>query len=299
MRASIALALLALSPAFAEDAAKTWTLKFDSKPAVGMMTDETMEESTNMAMKISSGGKVVREEASEKSSSFEFRCEITAVSDNHRTGIKWTFKKAKRVEGGVESACGFEGKTVIGTRGEDKKWTFAYEDGAAVADADLASLRTATDTKQKDKDEPSGQEMFAPKAPVKEGESWTPDMELIGKSFGSDSLSVDQEASKGTCTLKKVETRNGVEFGLVTFDLSLEMDFKAPLTLEKSIPFTTQGEINACLDGSGPDGTMKMTFVAEGKRAGSVAQKKGQPVAIELDMLSKGTMTRTRTSVKP
>ena len=215
-----------------------------------------------------------------------------------RTGVKWTFRKAESKENDEETKFGFAGKTVIGKRDDAKKWSYAYEDGSPVAEDDLKALSDATDTKEKPGGEPSGEDIFCPKSPVKVGESWAADLALVAKSFGDDSTDIETDASKATCTLKKVETRGGAAYGIVEIDLLLAMKFKPPIQLEKSLPLTCKGELDACLDETQPDGSMKTTFELKGKSSGTVARKGKEPLAIELEMHSKGTMEKSRKSVK-
>jgi len=296
MRMAFAFVLLALRPVIAEDAAKTWTLKFEWQPVVGMKIHETTEDKFSTSMKISAGGEVVSERESEKTTSFDFVSEITAVSGEDRTGVKWTFKKARVLEDGEETIYGFEGKTVIGKRDKAKKWTQEYADGAPISEDDLSALEGACGTAPKEDDAPSVEDMFSPKKPVKVGETWSPDVKDVAKSFG-EGAEIDEKESKGTCTLKSVETRNGANIGTIVIDFNIGMLFPDPIKLEKSIPLLMKGEFRACIDGTLPDETTKLDAEAIGTRKGTITED-GQVLQIELEMDMKVNLMTTKKSIK-
>jgi hypothetical protein len=295
---ALLFAVLVVRPASAEDAEKTWTLKEKWKPVAGAKVSVTKDETATSKLKVSMGGQVVREEDSEKVKAYDYTMEITAVSGEEATGKTWTFRKARVTEDGEETVYGFEGKTVVGKRDDKEAWTLAYDDGTAVAEGDLAALEKVCDTAPDDEDKPDPDEAFAPKNPVKAGDSWSPDMEMVMKAFGGKKgPELDKAASKGTCTLKSVESRNGASYGVIGLSLDLAMLFPPPVKLEKSLPFTIKGEMNICIDGTQPDGTMKMDALLEGTRKGTVTER-GQEIAVELEMLNKMNMVETKKTVK-
>ena len=144
---------------------------------------------------------------------------------------------------------GFEGKTVIFTRGEDGDVSYAYKGGSKLEGEDLKGIKKAFAVgSKKDKDDPTGTEIFAPKKPGGVGESWEAEIGVMARSLGAkDGLKIDEEASKAKFTLTSVEKRGDVEFGKISGTMELAVVEMGPLKLETAIPFKLTFDLNGCI----------------------------------------------------
>jgi len=291
---ALALSLVAR----AEDAARTYDIKIEQKPVVGQKTDSVKTTSMKTKMKMVQDGQVLKEEGKEENGSYEFTCEVTAVDGDEMTGATWTFRKATHLEGGQPVAWGFEGKTVTGKLGEDGAWEFACEDESELSEEEVAGIKDATGKKKKKgKDEPDMDDVFKPKNPVKVGESWSPDLEALAKSFGGDNLKVDVEDSKATCTLKSVETRDGATCGTILVDIDLSIGSIPPMTFNEPFHFAIAFKLDVCIDGSRPDGKMSATLKLDGTRKATMKQGK-QTMNCDMSLGLDGVMEETRKAAK-
>ncbi len=176
------------------------------------------------------------------------------------------------------------------TKGQAR--TFALEDGGAFLDGDLAALKKAfiggEDNSESGK--PSGAEVFAPRSPVKVGESWTPDLKTIVSAMLDREMAagVDLEKSRAVFTLKSVERRAGADYGVIEGVLEVPLRQMGPMTLETPILFRITMSLDACIDGTLPDGVLNMAVEMKGKSP--VAGPNGQ-VEMTLDMTATGKAT--------
>lgn len=277
----IALAILVLAAAAAAQDDKTYDLKLDFKVQKGQKFDISETEKQTAITIVTAGGTPVHEEEKEDASTFEARETILEVRDGKRAKVSWEFKKARRLVEGEEQAYGFEGKTVVATIPEDGERTFELEGGGELSEEDLEGLKKSfSSDPKKGKERKSPEEIFAPKKPVKVGESWTPDMAEIAKSFG-EGLSVDVEKSTGTFSLKSVETRDGVEMGLIVGKLEFVVDKFGPVELETPLKMAMDLEVLTSLDKGMPQGDMQMKMTMKGTSAATV---QGNQMDIEVDL---------------
>lgn len=295
----VSLLGLALSAAaFAEDADKAWDLSLESKPKVGEKVEVTKKNRMKTVMKMTQGEKVLKEDAKTEAGSYEFTAETTAVDGDEETAAKWTFRKASREEGGKDVAWGFEGKTIEGKAREGGDWEFTCTDGTALTAAELKAVKDATGKKgAKSEDEPDMGEVLRPGKPVKVGETWSPDIDAIAKSFGGENLSVDAEDSKAVCTLKSVVMRDGVPYGRIAVELDLSVPGFPPVEFDEPLHFVIAMELEACIDGTLPDGLMKGTMTLKGTR-GAKMRRGEQVVTFDMELGMEGTVTEARWRAK-
>jgi hypothetical protein len=138
----------------------------------------------------------------------------------------------------------------------------------------------------------SGEEIFAPKSPVAVGEQWIPDIATIaqGLEIGD---GIDLKRSTVKATLKSTEMRDGVEFGHIKIFMELWLTKFGPMQLDDPVLMKFEGDIDACIDGAQPDGTMNLTMDAKGYSAAKVDSPPGE-VQISIDFDSK-TQQRQKT----
>lgn len=289
--------LLGVLPGRAQDPNRTYDLKFESPPRVGQKVEWTKTENQDMKINVLLEGKVVQKQETSASFSFAAVSEVLEVAGKKMARMKVTFSKAVRTTNGVEASYGFAGKTVLVRRGVDGKAVFAYESGDPLTGTDLEGARKAVQWDDEKKSEPSGAEIFAPKKPVRAGESWSPDLPLFAKMLAGDTsgLAFDMSKSIGSFTLRSVEKRAGAEFGKIDGSFLLALTSMGPLKLNSTVPFRADFKIDACIDGSIPDGVMNGTMSVKGK---STTKPPGGQAVLGLDIDMKFTQVMKRTSAR-
>ena len=276
---------------FAQDPNKTYELDLEYVGKVGETCTVSDRDTMTMTLKILRGDQLLNENGNTEDNQMRAVRTVLGVDGGTRVREKWTFRKAARLVDGAEVSYPFEGKTVIATGGEDG-WSFRYEGGDPLAGEELDSIRKLTDHKSKKKDEPSGKEMFAPGKPVRIGEAWKPGIDAIIRGFGGDeeSMKIDKETSIAKLTLKAVSKRGGVEFGKIEGDFEFKILQFGPMKLNKPLAMKLSFELDACIDGSCPDGVMLMTMDMTGVRTSSIPGAEGQ---FTLDIEMAGKMGKT------
>lgn len=205
------------------------------------------------------------------------------------TKLTRVYKKATRFDFGAKGPkpLGHQGKTVtIERRGNAYEFT---ADGKALDASDAASLMQ--EFSNPDKSEGKVQDLL-PAAPVKVGQSWTVGPEAAQRFLSGMPFGIDVTKSKLTGTLTRTYTRDGKPWGGLTFDFDLVLDPKAaagPKGGDASGTVKIRALVDAVIDGSAPDGTMKMIVKmnATGKEGGK-----------ETKMVGDHSRTRTIKSVK-
>ena len=280
MRALTLIACLALNAA-AQD--KAYDLKLNTPRKTGQKCRLT--ESNQMKMSMNANGQPAAQ--NEEKTRFEAVEEVIKSDGQGNAELRWTFSKAEHLEEGETKPYGFQGKTVTVKQVKGKDSEFAYADGGAIAEADLAGLKKAFDEDGDDK----AAKALAPPKPVKVGDSWSPDVKEVAEMFDKDmAAGVDVAKSKAKFTLKAIEKRGGSEFGKIEGTIELAMGAMGPLKLETPIVMKLNAELDVCVDGSLPDGVMKLKAEMKG---GSNADAGGTQVKLDLDLNVSGEMTKT------
>jgi hypothetical protein len=249
----------------AQDSNKTYELKLKCPPVVGHKTDMTHTESQKMSMVIKAGDQVVQAVNQAEDRSFAALEEILKVEGDKPTLLRWKFSKAVKMAEGKETVFGFQGKTVLVKKSEGQDTEYSYEGGARLEGEDLDAVRKAFMGNEEKKGS-SAEEMFAPKKPVKVGESWNPPLEAITKGMfdGDMAQAVDLKSSKTMFTLKSVSDRSGVLFGKIEALMDLALTQMGPLKLDTPIKMKMTGDFDVCIDGKIPDGELKLVMVMKG-----------------------------------
>lgn len=261
---------------------KTYDLKLDAPRKAGQKF--RLVEWQHVKMKMLAGGQPAADTEDKKQ--FEAVEEVVAADGRGNDELRWTFSKAERLVDGKMAPFGFQGKTVVvKTKGEER--SFAYPDGGALAEEDAAGLEDAFD----DSGEDDASKAFAPPQPVKVGETWTPDIKAVARLFDEEMAeAVNASSSSASFTLKAVETRDGLQFGRIEGTLELAMGMMGPMKLEKAIPMKIAVELDVCIDGRSPAGTMKI----KGEMKGAAdADAGGTVVKLDIDLTMTGSLTRT------
>jgi len=281
METLIALALAAVIVGVQD---KTYDFKLESKSVQGHKCEQAEREFVKMIMKVNDQPVA----KSEKFKEFAASEEILSVDSDQGTKRRWTFSKAKRKTEGSIVPYIFQGKSVVLTDAKGKHPVFVLEGGGELTKEDLEDLRSYAGLKKEGR--PSGAELFAPDKPVKVGTTWTKDLKKIVEAMLGNEMAkqVDPAASRVSFTLKSVENRGGAEYGKISGFTELSFIAFGPLKLDRPIAMKFTVDIDACIDGTLPDGEMKMRGEMYGKSP--AATEKGQ-VEIELDFTLEASRT--------
>ncbi|HVK07741.1 MAG TPA: hypothetical protein VM597_03080, partial [Gemmataceae bacterium] len=194
-------------------------------------------------------------------SKYVFTDEILARPADARrpTKIKRTYETAERTKNGAAVDLGLAGKTVMIEKKADK-YEFAFADGSALGEAAAEVLNKEINDKSDVADE-----IFAPKKPVKVGETWAADLAVAAKDLEKSGLSIDVAKSKATVKLTKVYDKDGAKFG----SMEVKMEFivtKASgrgqeIPMKDGSKLVIEGTMDGCIDGTSPSGVsqVKMT----------------------------------------
>lgn len=166
----------------------------------------------------------------------------------------------------------FEGKTVtIEKTGEQYIFTV---DGQPISTADKIDL----ESEFRDRDR-SDIDDIIPKTPVRIGEAWTVDPAVGQKIFGPIGPGIDKTSSQFDCKLTRVYTKDGKQYGVMSFDIDCGLEMKA-LSPEKpggTGSMKVNATMDVVIDGSSSEGTKKATI------QGYVnASERGTPVKLTI-----------------
>ena len=277
MRTAIAvLVLVAVSTATAEE--KTYDLKLDWKFSKGQTFVVREAKVQSMDLVVRQGETPVNQQNKRTNATFQYTEAILEVRDGERAKTSLAFQKAGRMEGEKMVPYGFQGKTVIATHPADGKTTFQLQGEGTLTAEDQEALTEYFGEDGTDEG-PSGEELLAPKDPVKVGESWKPQIAAMAKEL--EGLTIDAAKSDGKLTLEKVEVRDGREMGRVTGWLNFAVSGFGPLKVEESLSLAFQVAGWLSLDPNTHVGEFDMSGNMKGTRD---VEMQGQAFAFEIDM---------------
>jgi len=276
----------------AQDQPKKYDVKLDWKAVEGHKSELAFDDSQLVRMVISTNDREIMKREDKQSRSFAAVEVIVKTKDDKPAVSRWTFSKATQQSSDRNTPFAFQGRTVVVTKDPGRGRLFAFDNGEAVAPEDAAVLAQLWGSDNKP-GELSGEEIFAPKQPVSVGETWTPDVATIARElkFGD----VDVKRSSAKATLKSAETRNGVEFGKVELQFELWLTKFGPMQLEKPAVMKAAGDIDACLDRTLPDGTMRMTMEAKADGPATMGEP---PTRVQVSFEMKANMLEIQTTAR-
>jgi len=281
--AAFAIACLFALEMSAEDQPKKYDLKLDWNAVEGHKTELSQDGLQAMMMKVLNGdGKILKQQEHNESRSFAAVEVISKVDDGKPTMSRWTFSKATEHREDQDVPFAFQGRTVVVTKDPASKRHFAFDDGKPVSTED-ASVLAALWNSETEPGKLSGEEIFAPKSPVAVGEQWIPDIAMIAQGLEMGD-GIDLKRSTVKVVLKSVEMRDGVEFGHIKIFMELWLTKFGPVQFDDPVSMKFEGDIDACIDGTQPDGTMNLTMSGNGHRAVKVDSPPGEvQISFEFD----------------
>ena len=275
----LTLLLCLATPLLAQE--KTYDLRAETPLKAGQKVHSI--ESTSMNLSMSVNGK----EAStlEEQKIFDWAEVVLTADGKGNATMRRDFTKARRSEGGELEPFGFEGKSVRVTRTEGKPDTYSYVDGSPMNADDVKGLKSITSRKGDGVEDDNA--LYPPK-PIRVGESWKPEIKAVADMFGEMSEGVDLSKSTARFTLKSVEKRGSSEFGQVNGVISLYLHQVGPIELQTPIVMAMTIDMDVCIDGSIPDGVLKMKLEMQGA---SSADINGKQVRLGVQMTGDNQMS--------
>lgn len=185
---------------------------------------------------------------------------VEAEDDGTPVKVKRHYLKAETTEKEKTTALPYQGKTVLIEKKEGK-YRFRLEGGAELKEA--ATLDKEFNGAQKPA--PEFDKTVLPGRPVSVGEAWQLDRKALIAAWGKDLglAQADEADMKGTGRLLKAYQRDGRQYGVLRVEATIPLkavDSEGKQQkLEAGSGMTIEMELDACIDGSRHDGTMKVT----------------------------------------
>lgn len=214
---------------------------------------EIIETQTGTS-EINFAGKGDKEKQDKKLTYTEEIHEMTPGSKPTKLTRTYTVAQKFDKKSGTMKSLPYEGKTIA-----IEKKAANYE--FAVAGKKMSFLDSADLMGEFAKQDRGSLDDLMPKKPVKVGESWTVDWSAL-KSIGGDMpFAIDKTKSTLTGKLTRAYTKDGKQWGVITFDMNLAIDpaaAKGKGTATGSVK--ANGTFDVVIDGSSRDGTLKMNL---------------------------------------
>jgi hypothetical protein len=238
----------------------TYTLKFRGEQQ-GDKVD--VIESDSMTNENAKAGKSETRTNKKRYEYTEHILEMPAEADKP-TKVTRTYRVAERTDFKTKEvkALPFQGKTVTIEK-ETKKGPNPYKytiDGKAMDFMDSIDI----DSEFRSDKKKNELEMYLPKNPVKVGDTWAVEPEKLKMLAGGIGSAADKSKSTYTCKLTRAYTKDGKQWGIISFDFDMPVDVavasKGKESGTGSIKFT--GTIDGVIDGSARDVSIKATMKA-------------------------------------
>jgi hypothetical protein len=155
----------------------------------------------------------------QQGAAFQYTEEVMERADltKKATKMKRVYEKAEGMERGEATEFGLAGKTVVIEKGKDG-YTFTA-DGKPLEGAAAAKLGKEF---SKDKPEIETEDVLFPKKPVKPGDTWEIDGNLLGQAFARD-MEIDVKKVKAVGKLVKLYDLDGQKHGVMEFTIELPL----------------------------------------------------------------------------
>jgi hypothetical protein len=265
------IAALVLLPLVAAGAhAQTYTIKIKGSPGVGKSVTVNEKAKMNIAFAVALDNNVLKEEKKVVNEEKQHTEKVLAANDKGPTKFSRAYSKAIKGDGDNLNKLSYEGKTIVFERNGDK---FESEAGE-VEEKELKDLLKDVNKKVDDA-------VFAPKSPVKIGETWKIAKEALGGLLGELKDGADFDKFKGQGKLVKVYQKDGKQWGTLDITFSVPLKKFGPLDLDKPIPFDLKMTLDTAIDGSSTANQLKGTLKLAGK---STVEQNGQTIMLDVNV---------------
>lgn len=209
---------------------------------------------------------------------------LEADKDGVPTKYLRSYEKATEKENGKEKTLSYQGRTLLFEKGKDGKFRVG---AAGKGDLEPADAEKLVDRANKPNETEAILKQFAPRKPVKVGDSWPLDIKLIAPILDG---KVDEKKSTATAKLAKVETRGKAPVGTFELDVKLALTStsgKIDMTFDPPATATIKGTVELVIDGSSTEA--KSDVVMSMKGAGKWSAPGGAAGKIVFDVTGKVT----------
>jgi hypothetical protein len=272
MRVLIAVLLFAL-PTFAADEPVTIKLKLYPEPGQSITSDSRHTDTGTTRIE-DPDGKLLVEVKPGGSVTVEKTTVLEADKEGKPTKYLRTFEKANETESGKTKTFSYEGRTVLFEKQKDGKFRVGVVGKGELEPADAEKL---VEKANKPSESDAIMKQFAPKKPVKVGDSWPLDAKLMATAMEA---TVDEAKSSVTVKLLKLSTRGKTPIGTFELDAKLavrSISGKVEMSFDTPVTFTMKGTMELVIDGSSTENTadlvMGMTGTGNWKNAGGASGK--------------------------
>ncbi|HWG47126.1 MAG TPA: hypothetical protein VN688_30460 [Gemmataceae bacterium] len=261
--------LAAAAPIRVEDA-YTIKTKRDGKGDV-VTKDEQKTETSHFKVE-GPDGKLLKNEKKEQTTMMTYKETIVEKEKGKKaTKLRRAYTKAfvKTIEGDktTETTLPYQGKTILIEK-KDGKYHFSIEGGEELTGEDAELLDKSFNKEGDDSDDEEIEKALFPKKPVRVGESWKLDAVSLWKSFEKGTRSpfpLDKAKASGTGKLRKAYKKNGAQFGVLDFSVTMPIKGQFPLgkndtaAIQDGSKMKVHIEVDTCIDGTLSDGAGDIT----------------------------------------
>jgi hypothetical protein len=193
-----------------------------------------------------------------------------AAGERRPTRLKRAYQKARVTEDGRSRTLPYEGKTVLIEK-SGGKYTFRIEEGDELTGEDAALLTREFEMKREE--DTDWKKVVLPERPVRLNEPWKIKLEPIILDAERNGLLVDASRSTGTGKLVRVYKKDGHQFGVMEFRVTLapkamRSPGKPEIAFERGGKLVFTDKVDDCIDGS----------IASGKLEGRMELRVQAPV---------------------
>jgi hypothetical protein len=273
MRPQIGLtAVLAAAFLASTAGAQSYTLKVRSHPEPGKTITVKETGKINVAVSVSVGGNVVKEDKKVGTDVKEYTEKVLERDEKGLKKFTRTYAKVTKSENGEPKDLSYGGKTIIFER-RDGKYV-AMAEGGGVDEKDLKELTKSANN--------SVDEMkLMPAKAVQVGDSWAIPKDVLGSLLGDLKEGADIDKLKVTGKLTKAYKKDSQQWGTVDVTIAVPIVKFGPFTLTKAIPFQAKLTLDLPIDGSSTANQSKGTLAIKGV---SEFEQNGQTITIDLTL---------------
>jgi hypothetical protein len=267
----------------APSAPATYTIKLKRFPDVGKSVVITGTEKITGTVKVTdSTGKVLNEGKEKADEVSEKKYTQTILEGDGARPRKYKEEYEKAIAHSAPRPL--QGRTVVYELKGDK-YEVTVEGEPAL---DAKDLKELTDKANK----PDLNAAVTPKNPVKTGETWPIDVQVLAKALG-EGQDLDAAQSKADAKLVRVYDKDGKRFGVIELHLKAAFKSMQGMAFDPPLVIEMQGTLDTAIDGSGTAGKMTMNGKINGKGQAGKA-----PMTVTVEMANNMVAEQERSAEK-